>query len=523
MPPGFQLPSTSAGRRWSAGLPLQLDPATDRGVRGWHFLEVVGRLRAGVSVDDAAREVSALMRGMLAALRHRVHRRVRRHGDVGAARSGGRRPAGDPGAARRGGAAAPHRLRQRRRPAARAVGGAPARDRAPHRARRRPRAAGAPAADRERCCSPLGGGAARAGGSRSGASAALVLAAPASMPAARRRSRSTAGCSRSPSPSPCSPACSSGWRPRCTRCAANLTARARRRRARRHGGPVETAVPARPGRRAGRARPGAGDRRGSPGAELPAASRQVDPGFDPERAADRPARALAGRVRRTTAAARLLSRAARPARRRSRACARPAPARALPMTGRLEIGDWSFVLEGRAASPPLPTDWHPADWQVVSPGYFETMGCRCCRAAASRPSDRTGRARRDGGEPHARPAGLARRRRHRAARAARRRRRRLGLAHGGGHRGRRAASRPQRRAAAGDVPALRPVSGRHGPGPARHVAGAPHVGRPGDARRPASRGASRRSIRTCRSPNVQTMEASMGELGRRAAAGRCCS
>jgi predicted permease len=50
-----------------------------------------------------------------------------------------------------------------------------------------------------------------------------------------------------------------------------------------------------------------------------------------------------------------------------------AAARALPMTGRLEIGDWSFVLEGQASSPPLPTDYHPADWQVVSPGYFATM------------------------------------------------------------------------------------------------------------------------------------------------------
>jgi putative ABC transport system permease protein len=50
-----------------------------------------------------------------------------------------------------------------------------------------------------------------------------------------------------------------------------------------------------------------------------------------------------------------------------------AVARALPMTGKLEIGDWSFVLEGQASSPPLPTDYHPADWQVVSPGYFATM------------------------------------------------------------------------------------------------------------------------------------------------------
>ena len=45
---------------------------------------------------------------------------------------------------------AAHRLRQRRQPAARARGDAPARDGHSHRARRRPRAAHAPAADRER-------------------------------------------------------------------------------------------------------------------------------------------------------------------------------------------------------------------------------------------------------------------------------------------------------------------------------------------------------------------------------------
>ena len=65
-------------------------------------------------------------------------------------------------------------------------------------------------------------------------------------------------------------------------------------------------------------------------------------------------------------------------------------ARALPMTGRLEIGDWSFILEGRAASPPLPTDWHPADWQVVSPGYFETMEMPVLQGRGIELGDRTG-------------------------------------------------------------------------------------------------------------------------------------
>ncbi|MGH7525750.1 MAG: ABC transporter permease, partial [Gemmatimonadales bacterium] len=51
-----------------------------------------------------------------------------------------------------------------------------------------------------------------------------------------------------------------------------------------------------------------------------------------------------------------------------------AAVRALPMTGRLDIGDWSFLLEGKFSIPPGPGDWHPADWQVVTPEYFRTMG-----------------------------------------------------------------------------------------------------------------------------------------------------
>lgn len=48
-------------------------------------------------------------------------------------------------------------------------------------------------------------------------------------------------------------------------------------------------------------------------------------------------------------------------------------ARALPMTGRLDIGDWSFVMEGRYSIPVRPEDRRHADWQVVSPAYFATM------------------------------------------------------------------------------------------------------------------------------------------------------
>lgn len=50
-----------------------------------------------------------------------------------------------------------------------------------------------------------------------------------------------------------------------------------------------------------------------------------------------------------------------------------AAARALPMTGRLDIGDWSFVMEGRYSLPIKPEERRHGDWQVVTPGYFHTM------------------------------------------------------------------------------------------------------------------------------------------------------
>jgi putative ABC transport system permease protein len=64
MPPDFQLPTHYAGAPRELWAPMQLDPAIDRGVRGWHFLEVIGRLRDGVALDAASAETSGLMRGM---------------------------------------------------------------------------------------------------------------------------------------------------------------------------------------------------------------------------------------------------------------------------------------------------------------------------------------------------------------------------------------------------------------------------------------------------------------------------
>ncbi len=64
MPAGFQLPSHYSGRAMEAWVPLGLDPATDRSERGFHYLQTIGRLRAGTSIELADREVSQLMRRM---------------------------------------------------------------------------------------------------------------------------------------------------------------------------------------------------------------------------------------------------------------------------------------------------------------------------------------------------------------------------------------------------------------------------------------------------------------------------
>jgi putative ABC transport system permease protein len=67
-----------------------------------------------------------------------------------------------------------------------------------------------------------------------------------------------------------------------------------------------------------------------------------------------------------------------------------ATARALPMTGQLEIGDWSFLREGRFSSPPQPSEWTAADWQVVSADYFETMAMPLIAGRGLEEADRTG-------------------------------------------------------------------------------------------------------------------------------------
>ena len=65
MPPGFQLPTHYAGSGMELWTLLRLEPAVDRSERGWHWLTAMGRARPGVGAGGADREVAALMAGML--------------------------------------------------------------------------------------------------------------------------------------------------------------------------------------------------------------------------------------------------------------------------------------------------------------------------------------------------------------------------------------------------------------------------------------------------------------------------
>jgi putative ABC transport system permease protein len=369
MPPDFQLPTHYAGAPKELWAPMQLDPAINRGVRGWHFLEVIGRLRDGVALEAASAETSTLMRGMLTAYPMEYTSEF-----DGSATSMSQSVVGDvrPALLVLLGAVALLLLMA----CANVAGLLLARSEVRQREIALRTALGAARSRLVRQLLTESLLLASAGGLVGLLLAVwgvqgLVLAAPPSVPRLDavgidlRVLGYTLGVTLltgilfglAPAlhtvRGDLTGALTDGGR-------AGTTGRGRQRvRQALVAGQVAVALVL------------------VTGAGLLVQSflrlRQVDPGFVPERLLTArvelsPVRYDSNDVRRRFYENLLERLRSIPGVRSA------ATVRALPMTGRLEIGDWSFILEGQAASPPLPSDWHPADWQVVSPGYFETMG-----------------------------------------------------------------------------------------------------------------------------------------------------
>jgi putative ABC transport system permease protein len=385
MPPDFQLPTHYAGAPKELWAPMQLDPAINRGERGWHFLEVIGRLRDGVALEAASAETSTLMRGMLAAYPMEYTPEF-----DGSATAVSQSVVGDvrPALLVLLGAVALLLLIA----CANVAGLLLARSEMRQReiALRTALGAGRSRLVRQLLTESLL--LAVAGGLVGLLLAVwgvqgLVLAAPPSVPRLDavgidvRVLGYTLGVTLltgilfglAPAlhavRGDLTGALTDGGR-------AGTTGRGRQRvRQALVTGQIAVALVL------------------VTGAGLLVQSflrlRQVDPGFEPEhlltaRVELSPVRYHDNDVKRRFYE-NLLERL------RSIPDVRSAAtARALPMTGRLEIGDWSFILEGQAASPPLPTDWHPADWQVVSPDYFRTMGIPMLQGRDFAATDRLG-------------------------------------------------------------------------------------------------------------------------------------
>jgi putative ABC transport system permease protein len=369
MPPDFQLPTHYAGAPKELWAPMQLDPSTNRGVRGWHFLEVIGRFRDGVTLETASAETSTLMRGMLAA--YPMEYTPEFDGSATAVRQA---VVGDvrPALLVLLGAVALLLLIA----CANVAGLLLARSEARQReiALRTALGAGRVRLVRQLLTESL---LLAAAGGLVGLLLAvwgvqgLVLAAPPSVPRldAVGIDLRVLGYALGVT---LLTGILFGLAPALHAVRGDLT-----------GGLTDGGRAGTIGRGRQRVRQALVTGQVAvalvlvTGAGLLVQSflrlRQVDPGFVPEhlltaRVELSPVRYQANDVKRRFYESLLERLRSIPGVRSA------ATARALPMTGKLDIGDWSFVLEGQAASPPLPTDWHPADWQVVSPGYFATMG-----------------------------------------------------------------------------------------------------------------------------------------------------
>ncbi|HEX6107186.1 MAG TPA: ABC transporter permease [Gemmatimonadales bacterium] len=385
MPPGFQLPTHFTGTGAELWAPLQLDPATDRTERGWHFLDVVGRLRPGTDLATADGEAASLMAAMKAEYPGEYHPSF--HGSAGpldVAVVGEAKPA----LLVLLGAVALLLLIA----CANVAGLLLARGEARQREMALRTALGA---DRRRLVTQLLtesvvlalAGAALGLLLAVWALRALVLAAPPSLP----RLDSIAV---------------DGWVLGFTAAVAiasgivfGLAPALHAARPDLTGALVEGGR----GGTAGAARQRF--RRGLVVAQIALALvliagagllvqsflrlRAVDPGFDPEGVLTARVELSPVRYERSDQIRRFYDELIRRLEELP-GVGSAAAVRALPMTGQLEIGDWSFLQEGRFSSPPLPTEWTPADWQVVTPEYFRTMGIPVLQGRGVEDGDRIG-------------------------------------------------------------------------------------------------------------------------------------
>jgi predicted permease len=385
MPPGFQLPLHFTGSPAELWAPLQLDPAADRNERGWHFLDVVARLRPGVAVEAADAEVGALMTAMREQYPGEYHPTFGGH-----AYALGGEVVGDvrPGLLALLGAVglllaiacanvaslllARGEARQREIAVRAALGAGRGRI--------------ARQLLTESALLAVAGGLLglilAAWGGR-----AMVLAAPPTIPRL-----SAAGID--------------GWvlgfallATVCTGLLFGLAPALHSARADLAGALVEGGRGGTAGGLRQRFRRGLVVGQIALALVLLTGSgllvqsflkvRGVDPGFDPEQLLT--ARLELSPVRyRTSDQRRAFFRELMARLEAIPGVQSAGAARALPMTGQLEIGDWSFLQEGKFSDPPVPTDYTPADWQVVTPEYFRTMRMPLLQGRGLEEGDRLG-------------------------------------------------------------------------------------------------------------------------------------
>ncbi|HEX3236411.1 MAG TPA: ABC transporter permease [Gemmatimonadales bacterium] len=383
MPPGFQLPLHFAGSEMELWGPLQLDPATDRSVRGWHFLQMIGRLRPGVDAAAAEREVAGLAHRMRDAYPN----------DYLPGFTASVRPVDDQvvGAARPAillllGAVGLLLLIACANVASLLLARAESRQR--EMALRSALGAGRGRIVRQLITESVA--LATIGGLVGLLLAAwgvrgLILAAPSSVPRLGAIEVD-------------------GWVLTFAAAASLSAALLFGLVPVLHAGRVDLATTLAEGGRWGSSgAAGQRFRRGLVvgqialalvlliGAGLLVQSflrvRGVDPGFDPEHLLTARIELTSVRYPHSPEIRALYDNLLR----RVRAIpgvTSAAAVRALPMTGQTDIGDWSFVIEGAFSTPPAPGDWHPADWEVVTPDYFRTMRIPVLQGRGVEPEDR---------------------------------------------------------------------------------------------------------------------------------------